>query len=356
MVYNSKIANILLTPFDDKSSVHSEISHAMIPKNFFEDVLMAPTPVSPFFDSGFEKITTEGERKNSPIEMFSGATIRNWIDNDLSGVFCVLGNAGAGKTTFLNMLRYIYPEIAWKYYDFFTKIPLRCIPMPGSKIIYGNCSPSSLHGRVSSAMLADIMEDFFPLCENYQFDTNTGQKKVLSFLEFYKSCGSVAHPPFSSLIYDELLKVDRAKEPSEYCIECANILARFFDENCVRPLDSDWPNIISAEESVLECVMSHYIVYLLYKEMGKKNIIVLDNFERFTNLEHIEAGEANRFIEHLRTICKHLGNDMLSWLLPHSFLAHFQFIVSMRSSTYKDFELLDDSVKMYSFDMDNVRM
>ena len=117
MAYSSSLANYLLfTPFDNKSNVDNEVSNDLTVHEFFENCY-----VQPDFDDeklydhliqdvpeGYDYVCKYDSLSNEmALHKTEEETFFNWInDNSNSKVYTISGNAGVGKTTYINGLKY----------------------------------------------------------------------------------------------------------------------------------------------------------------------------------------------------------------------------------------------------------
>lgn len=122
MPYISQIANdLLVTPFDKKAYVESEVSKKLTEKEFCEYCYSTP-----MFEKSDETLVFEGDRFDDTEVIMKFNEIREkyyeqknnyrnfkiWINNfRISKVYTINGNAGTGKTTFINYERNVNKEL-----------------------------------------------------------------------------------------------------------------------------------------------------------------------------------------------------------------------------------------------------
>lgn len=128
MAYSSIIANeLLVTPFDDKSAVTMEVSKKLTEEEFCEHCYSHPNfeQKSPQFmqedfkDEDNDSLTNYNEIINQAHQQkMAYKNFEIWLNNFRnSKVYTINGNAGTGKTTFINYKKYKEKKIKWIILD-----------------------------------------------------------------------------------------------------------------------------------------------------------------------------------------------------------------------------------------------
>ena len=117
MAYASKIANnLLFTPFDNASSVDNIVSEKLTPKEFIKECYVEPDFVlnkekaienknNEEFDfiASYQDYTDQEKEHKRDEENFI-----SWLESETnSKVYTISGNAGTGKTTYVNKIKYV---------------------------------------------------------------------------------------------------------------------------------------------------------------------------------------------------------------------------------------------------------
>lgn len=128
MAYSSRIANqILVTPYDSKSVVEKEVPPQLTEKEFYDHCYSHPV-----FEKEYQLYTREEEGGNDSDfqrryeemvnqrhqQQIAYKNFNLWLeDYDNEKVYTISGNAGTGKTTFVNICRYREEKINWIILD-----------------------------------------------------------------------------------------------------------------------------------------------------------------------------------------------------------------------------------------------
>ena len=129
MSYSSKIANLLLiTPYDNRANVADSILEKMSEEEFCNHCYSKPkfsrkTPFVPESDNYTDddyRISTEDLERQRYNQTRSYENFNTWLSSfKNSTVYTINGNAGTGKTTFINHERYTNKSIEWIIMDIY---------------------------------------------------------------------------------------------------------------------------------------------------------------------------------------------------------------------------------------------
>lgn len=118
MKIDSTINKILYVPFNEDYSVDTNIQKILTEEEFFEECFYMPD-----FEEEIKELVekTEEEINAFEIDLTKEELLEkyqqnkrekeaffNWIENNQNDIYCVKGDAGIGKTTFVHYLEYVY--------------------------------------------------------------------------------------------------------------------------------------------------------------------------------------------------------------------------------------------------------
>lgn len=123
MSYKSKCANILLSsPFDKKAEAGPQVRRLLTEEEFFKYCYSRPQYETKTISGHDDELISADSYYQKEIELkdlwkkqevFYGNFI-NWLHNEMTdGVYTISGNAGTGKTTFVNYLSSTVNDLRW---------------------------------------------------------------------------------------------------------------------------------------------------------------------------------------------------------------------------------------------------
>ena len=197
MAYMSKLANALLyTPFDDKAIVPKDISESMNPREFLTECYCEPS----FFEGNINiqeeaRITEEDYsvylkdiKDQIELQKTNYKYFTTWL-NDFSNnkIYTISGNAGTGKTTYINHLKYesIDENIDWIILDVCNAQPF--VEWPGDvKTIVDSFNLAS--GKVFSLIMREVWLNLFSgTDENELYSADAVYEKLSMLVHEYES-------------------------------------------------------------------------------------------------------------------------------------------------------------------------
>lgn len=270
-----------------------------------------------------------------------------WIKDDGNGIYCIRGDAGTGKTTYLHHLKYHNKDIpiSWEILDIQkAHTPVRFL---SRTLIINNFA--TLDGKMISVFLIKILNAIFDKSET--------------------EINSLSHRNSGSIFYN-LLQIFKGKprkvESDPESRRIANNLARlyqnyrnnvqrsfplqqtrwFFDDSPlfrksafeITKTDLEKFELYLYErvdkllkekitEEILDSLQDVYMTILRSKDSCRKHIIAIDNVERIIGEHEICNTQAQKLIDHMRhTLDSYAENDP-------DFFKKFQMIVLMRNTS-----------------------
>lgn len=328
---NSLASVLLYVPFNKDYTVDDKIRNSLSEQEFFEhcyvnmDINQEIKEVENMkieeLEEGEEGVLGE-ELKRERITYLkelrnSISNFDSWIKNSGNAVYCVKGDAGCGKSTYLHYLKYIYMNysIKWEIIDVQKAreiVEILNINLQIPKF-------SLLDYKVISAMLDNILQYIF-VKKNNHFNFEMIKKQLFSLYQKYKSD---VQEDFS----DDITKVFFDDSPL-FRAEIENMRKDDIEKYAqnifiyIKKLINNEPPLM-----ILQQLWGVYMHILNSIDEEKKHIIAFDNFERFIGTDEICNKQLWNFIETLRHLLQTCEEADIQ------FYHHFQMILFMRNTT-----------------------
>lgn len=334
----NKLANLLLyVPFNQEYSAPEKVQEALTINEFYKD---DGCYYDPEFDSEIQSLNSLTDEAISDLDypisreqMISvlekqrdeEISLVSWIKNNGTGVYCVAGDAGTGKSTFLHHLEYKFKEYSWEFLDLQKSVY-------DIKIMEFNVEFkqfSTLRNKLLSSIINQMIEFLFVRGkDNSEYDYANTKKRIEELLSYYNANCTKLHPNSKvRRLYDQISGV-RSITKSSYCTRCAEIFKNYYAPLC---------NKAKGEES-FKVVIEQYFIFLQCRDANKKHIIVFDNLERYIGTDEIFNDQIIHFLAQLRAIRDKYSREYdVRDKSPTKFAKHFQFIVAMRKTSVRMF-------------------
>lgn len=326
MAYRSKIANeLLVTPFDDKSTVSAEVSSKLTAEEFCNFCYCSPQferETNYMNDEvlNCDDIPTKIEELMNRLfkQKTSYENFITWLDNfenDTEKVYTINGNAGTGKTTFINYKKYKETKLKWIILDVHLA---RCFDEWVSDVITNVHHFDQAHSKVYAVIMNKLWELLFQgLDSNNNYSLHKVYGTLSKLVENYKTKFADSWPSGRTL-FDELTAIIDSDHEMYFKVEeSAKLFHRHIDGN-IDKNDDVVINILNILLLTLRC---------LSDDINEKYVIVFDNFERFIAKDELHNNDVNDIrlllISFVRRINK-LGNCQRH---------HFKFLLAVRDST-----------------------
>lgn len=327
------IINLLLAvPFNEDYKIPPDIRNKLTVDTFFERCFVYPAD-----DKYLEKSLNEGGdleetgsfevdilkeevRKNLDKQMDEINELHAWIKSRQPDLYCFLGDAGAGKSTYLQYLKYRYERENVSFEIIDIQEATQDVKM--LNLIVSIPEFHSLYAKSSAAILKQIADSLFVYVdENAEFIDSSASCAILETVsrEFAENIMRV----FPREEIEDLFTFPDCTGMTslEACRQYAKHLA-----NCVRNLFKD----LDIKE-VFSILVEAYIYLLVCKDSAKDYIISFDNFERFIGLQEIFNSQLTDFVVSLRMLQKNITNN--SAYLKH----RCQLLICMRHTSVRMF-------------------
>ena len=202
----------------------------------------------------------------------------NWLgDFSNTKVYTVSGNAGTGKTTFINHLKHNNDSAEWIVLDVFRSV--ECITWFGdvkTKIL----DFKSAFGKVYEIILEAISSRLFePVERTSDWSIEEIHSHLEELVSNFNNLFSTRFPPGHQFFEDLKAILNTNDDVCDHIIAIAEYCNRYFSRS---PEELD--HALDILLLVSRCMRGGY---------NKKYIIVFDNFERFINHDEIYNMEVN---------------------------------------------------------------
>lgn len=326
MPYISQIANdLLVTPFDKKAYVESEVSKKLTEKEFCEYCYSTP-----MFEKSDETLVFEGDRFDDTEVIMKFNEIREkyyeqknnyrnfkiWINNfRISKVYTINGNAGTGKTTFINYERNVNKELRWIILDIY-EAPNRIEWMPDIGTTISRFSRAQ--SKVYSCILKKIQEEaFVELDEDRQYSVGKSYEKIFKIVENYRRKYAPKFP-LGRVVFDKMVEIVDLEKSIEAKLED---LARLFQTE----FNGDTGRDGTGTDNALNVLL--LIMLCKAEDKQEKSIIVFDNFERFIRSNELYNKDINTVRLQLDNYIERTNQE------GNCFYEKFKFALAVRDGT-----------------------
>lgn len=335
MLSNHLANKLLYVPFFEEYPAPPELKDALTTDEFFNECYYHPD-----FDQEIERLDNLSDEELDDLDyplsklqmvdllqqqQSNEKTLIEWIEGSGTGIYCITGDAGTGKSTYLHHLQNDNKAYCWDFLDlqravYEHRIMGMCIQIPDF---------TSLRGKIISTMLRTIINGVFVQFRNkpnYRYDDIT--TRINDFCRFYKNTLEEFYPAEAvAELYTSL--EDIPEETGQiFCNKCAKRFVDYFNI-LFNKYDS---------EQVFRYVFEHFLIYLYFSNSYKKHIIVIDNLERYIGTDEIFNDQIINLFAQLRA-CRDQYNQQFGAYNDgvDQFPRHFQIIVAMRNTTVRMF-------------------
>lgn len=237
-----------------------------------------------------------------------------WLGNNGTSVYCIKGDAGTGKTTFLHYLEYTHrnDDVVWEIVDLQSSV--KPVNVYSRTIQIENFE--RLDYKVISALLLCIMRLYLP--------PNLPISKLYIHLEdlYFGYC--------ENTILE--LQIDEVRwffeEASVFSLSPNEQTAPRFNE-FIASLCSKLQNLVhdGKPDVVIGKLLDVYMTMLRSSSRATKHVIAFDNIERFIGADEIYTRQIDSFIKNLRWLSDGYSER------DRDFRSRFQFVVLMRNTS-----------------------
>ncbi len=333
MPYSSKAANyILYTPLDTKAIVENDIAYKL-DRDFFSCCYIEPQYKTNFSsritDSNYEPydyvvksehLADLKTRQKTDFENF-----RKWLSNESNyKVYTISGNAGTGKTTFINKLKIDNPNEVWTILDIIKsndtiewfegiETEIKDFATPYSKML------AITLNQISEILFKEADTEDKTKAPDY----NAIKKNLKRIIRYYdKHLQNRKHR--GSELLAQLLHILKFSFNSRVALtKCADCV-KFYFEEAFKNI-----NITSAHpQKIMFRTSLDVLILLLYcSAPNQKHIIIYDNLERFISHDEIYNKDLEEIRKELASYSQNLYRS------KKVFNNKFKIIMGIRTSS-----------------------
>lgn len=324
MAYTSRIANqLLVTPYDDNSAVPEEVSERLTEEEFCEKCYSHPK-----FEWDMQQYLSEEKQFEYIDVQMNYDEIRNqihqqktaydnfnlWLNNfDNNKVYTINGNAGTGKTTFINHKKYTETKLKWVILDIHLARSLdEWISDIRTEVSHFEQAQAKVYGSIMNKIWEMLFQG---LDENNEYSIEVIYDNLLRLTDVYKEKYASKYPSGRKLL-DEVCEVMAASGDVFAKVEA---VAELFKEHINGKIEKD--GIISILNIFL------LILRCLADSPEDKYVILFDNFERFIAKDELY----NKDVDEIRLLLSSYIKRINQKGNMHN--GHFKFVMAVRDST-----------------------
>lgn len=334
MSYTTTINRLLYVPFNHDYAVEKEIEDKLTEDEFFNECFFMPD-----FDKEIDQLLekTSGEVKAFEIDLTRDELItkyeqqseakealENWISSNQNDLYCVKGDAGTGKSTFLHYMEYQCrnSDIRWSIID--IQKASEPVSVLGQTVSIPNFK--SLYSKSIAAIVASIADLLYCNDQDGKIDFVSSADNLDRLIGNYKSIFEAYFlrkevQPF----YKSIIKVvnNRTNDVRAKCVESAEQLSNY--------IKNLFDNYNMKEENRLAIIIELYLSLLRCSNDRVRYMLAFDNFERFIGVDEIYNGELVEFVSNLRNIQNSISNS------GNGLMKYYQIIIFMRKTSTRMF-------------------
>lgn len=327
MAYTSRIANqLLVTPFDDKSAVPKETSNKLTGKEFCDHCYSHPK----FEQKSFQKCISE-DFKDEDSDSFTNYNeiinqehqqkvaydnFKIWLNNfENCKVYTINGNAGTGKTTFINYKKYKEKNIKWIILDIHLARSFdEWVCDIRTDILHFELAQSKVYGSIMNTLWELIFQG---LDEDENYSIEIVYNNLKKIVENYKTRFAKQYPSGRKLL-EGLSKTIEKKGSIFTKVESSAELFKVYVNGQVGEEGKGIVDILNVFLLILRC---------LADDLEEKYIIVFDNFERFIAKDELYNKDVDKIRLLLTSYIKRLNQK------GSMHKNYFKFAMAIRDST-----------------------
>lgn len=317
MTKEAAIHRLLCVPYNDDYMAEGGIKDILTTEEFFENCF-----VHPQFHKEIKELLNEGSDEGEPeiddfeinlekLELVKRldrqeneySLLEQWIKSRQAQIFCIRGDAGTGKTTFLNHLRYKYRNepIYWNVVD------IQKATQEVAFMYYRIQIPDfhSIYSKSIAALLANLTNSLYPKDSDNRIILSDSADIIKRVAKYYRKKFDGYYPREEIKNFFEGLDL-REINPKSVCEECAFHIKQ-------------WLEGILQEQPISQAyaiILETYVFYAVCANETEHHIIALDNIERFVGPDEIYNAQLTEFVEETRRIQRAIfENNHLSYQL-----------------------------------------
>lgn len=328
------INHLLYVPFNHDYTVDDKIKKVLTEEEFFNHCFFMPD-----FEKEIEEILSNSSEEIAAFEVdltreeivdkYSNCieerdALYDWLDTNQNDIYCIKGDAGTGKSTFLHYLKNTYlgkedNKIEWRIIDILLADPFVSV------LYFRLVIPefSNLYYKSIASIISCMVNEIFCLKKDKKVDFEIACKKIEFIKKKYDALFDGYLP--SEEVEDFFQNVLNTKKinSKEKCRDYSQNIKTFF-ENLIRDNHGK-------EDRLFSICVELYICLLRCENDRIRYILAFDNFERFIGTDEIYSSHLTEFVDKLRKTQNAISNNK-AFLSPY-----YQIIIFMRNTSTRMF-------------------
>ena len=326
MGYTSTFANeLLVTPFDDKSIVEEEITEKLTKREFCEHCYSKPKfernvwrNVGEDFSDIEDDSPTKYDEINNQLyqQKVSYENFELWLGNfRIDKIYTINGNAGTGKTTFINYKKYKETNIKWIILDIhLARSFVEWMPDIRTDIENFQQAQSKVYGCIINEIWKLV---FRGLDKDENYSVRIVYERLLMLVDNYEKQFARYFPSGRKLL-DDICNIMHDKGSDVEKVEKASNIFKTYINGKVGSQGKGIIDTLNILLLVLRCQS--------YNDK-KKYIVIFDNFERFIAKDELY----NKDVDDIRLLLSSYIRGINQKGAVHRHC--FKFIMTVRDST-----------------------
>lgn len=326
MAYTSTIANeLLVTPFDDKSAVSQDVTNKLTKEEFcnqcyskpmFEKELQQYLQEESMDENNDSSINYDEIRNQIHRQRTSYDNFEKWLNNfEDCKIYTINGNAGTGKSTFVNYKKFKEREIEWIILDVYLARSFdEWMSDIRTDISHFERAQSKVYGSVMNKLWEIIFQG---LDGNGCYSLQVVYDNLIKLTENYKNRYFHQYPSGRKLL-DEVCKVLENNEDMVSKVETSAKLFKKYVNGKIEIEGNELINILNIFLLTLRCMSD---------DLEKRYVIIFDNFERFITKDEMYNKDVDKIRLLLASYIKRINQG------GNLHKAHFKFAMAIRDST-----------------------
>lgn len=334
MNLDATIKKILYVPFNEEYHIDTTIKNLLTEEEFFEHCFYMPDfedEINELLDKTEEEIqafeidvTKEELIQNYRNYKIQNEAFFNWIESNQNEIYCIKGDAGTGKTTFVHYLQYKYKNtnVEWDIID--MNMSLKDVKILSNKLIIPRFS--NVYFKSVSIFIKKIVDDLFYKDKNKgKINIEISYQNISKILTSYNEIFDGTYPTnFVKRFFNGIKdRIESNISKQEKVEGCADFIFGYWDKYL--------NNNKGKKENVLADFIELYVYYNCCNKINKRNILAFDNLEKFIGTDEIYDKQLIDFISEVRRTQKAISENNLH------IASDFQATIFMRNTSTRMF-------------------
>lgn len=332
MKIDSTINKILYVPFNEDYSVDTNIQKILTEEEFFEECFYMPD-----FEEEIKELVekTEEEINAFEIDLTKEELLEkyqqnkrekeaffNWIENNQNDIYCVKGDAGIGKTTFVHYLEYVYRNTLteWDIIDMTKSI--EAVKILNNKLSIPRFN--NIFYKSVSVIIKKLVDGLIESWDDGKIDYEKSSGNIEQIMNNYSQFEGYYPITFVNDFFEGIKVIGKKNmDDKTYVENCSKFIFDYFDDY----LKSNKRE----KDEVISNILELYVYYVCCKNITKKYFLAFDNLEKFIGTDEIYDKQLISFVSKIRHIQKTVSENNVK------LASKFQIAIFMRNTSTRMF-------------------